>query len=277
MTIYIDVYYLKNIIFNYLLIYLTSLIIRKKAKMYRIFIASSLGGIYAIFALYYPSVFNSIILKIIISTSMLCISFGPKELSVMISSFFTIAYSIAGIIASMLNVDNQVIMIAFAISISVVFYLHEKSKKHNEFYEIEIQLFKEEISLIAKLDTGNELKDSLFGSPVIVVSEEKVRDKLDDELIKILNNERLEIPDRYKNKIKLISFKTISGEGIKIGIKLDSVLICTENKQLKGNAIMIISERNFKQYDALIGKSLLEGGYEYENYSFNKIKDERTL
>ena len=40
---------------------------------------------------------------------------------------------------------------------------------------------------------------------------------------------------------------------------------------------MILTERKFKGYDALIGNSLLEGGLENEDISFNKIKNERTL
>ena len=131
--------------------------------------------------------------------------------------------------------------------------------------------------MIAKLDTGNELKDSIFGDPVIIVSEDKIKNMIDKELIKILKNEKLEIPHIYMNKIKLISYKTIAGEGIKTGIKLDKLVIYENDKEKECKAIMILSEMIFKNYDALIGKSLLEGGFEYENNSFNKIKNKGTI
>ena len=277
MIIYVDVYFLKNIMFNFLLIYLTSILIRKVPSLCRIFLASIIGGGYAVFALFYPSVFNSLLLKIIVGISMLSISFGKKQLSMILSSFFTLAYLIAGIIASIVDINNQVIMIIFASSIVLMFYIYEKNKKKNHFYEIEIQIYNNEIALKAKLDTGNELKDSLFGTPVIIVSEEKIKKKIDSELIKILNNEKLEIPHIYKNKIKLISFKTISGEGIKIGIKVDVHIVYENNMYLKRKAIMILSERNFKNYDVLIGEDLLQGGLEYENNDFDKIKNKRTI
>lgn len=277
MTIYIDVYFLKNIIFNILLLYLTSLIIRKKFKLYRGIIAASIGGIYAIVALYSSNIFNSAILKILVSVIMLAITFGKKEVSVNLSSYFVLAYTIAGIIASLLNANSQVIMIMFALSTIIIFYLYKKNQRHNEYYEIYIELLPNEIELIAKLDTGNELRDSIFGDAVIVVSEERIKNKLDEELLEILNNERLEISDRYKNRIKLISYKTISGEGIKIGIKIDKVIISTENKNIESKAIMILSEKKFKNYDALIGNNLLEGGFEYEDNSFNKIKNKGII
>ena len=273
MTVYLDIFFLKNIIFNFMLIYLTSLLIRKRIKIYKVIIASCIGGIYAIFALHSQSIFDSILLKIMISIVMLVISFGKKEVCVILSSFFCVAFFVAGIIGAILNIDDQIIMIIFAVGMTGIFCFYKNKLKNKNYYEVEIELFENRFDAIAKLDTGNELKDSLLGEPVIVISEDKAKKEFDDELIKILNNERLEIPNRYKNKIKLISFNTISDDGIKMGIRLDKVIIEEENKKIESKATMILSKRDFKTYDVLIGKSLLEGGYEYENISFNKIKN----
>lgn len=270
MTIYIDVYFLKNLVFNFLLLYLTVLLRKRKAKIYMIFLASLIGSIYAIIALYHPVIFNSLFLKLLMSIIMLVITFGFKDIKIILSSFFTIAYILSGIISSIVNIKTQIITFLFAVAVLIFFYLYEKNKKYEEYYEIEIKVLEDEINLIAKLDTGNELKDSMFGTSVIVVEESKIKEKVDKELIKVLNNEILEIPEKYKNKIKLISFKTISGEGIKVGIKLDEVCIERENEQIESKAIMVLSKHSFKKYDALIGKELIEGGIRNENISFNK-------
>lgn len=277
MVIYVDIYFLKNIIFNFLLIYLTSLIIRKKFKIYRGIIASVIGGVYAICALYLTCVFDSAILKVLISVVMLIVTFGKKEVSIVLSSFLIITYFVAGMIASILNVNSQIILISFALFMIIIFYLYEQNQKRNSFYELYIEAFGKEIELVAKLDTGNELKDSIFGDSVIIVSEEKAKQIFDEKLIKVLNNEILEIPNIYKNKIKLISFKTISEEGIKIGVKLDNTLIDCGNKKIESKAIMILSKNKFKNYDVLIGNNLLEGGFEYEDNSVNKIKNKGTI
>lgn len=277
MIIYWDVFLIKNFIFNYLLLYLTSLIIRKKVKKYRIILASIFGSLYALLALYNKSVFEVGILKIIIPIIMLVITYGTKDIIKMSSVFIVVSYFVSGMIASLLNVNSQIILLLYGVASVIIFYFYNKAMKKNKFYEVEIELYEKQLNLCTKLDTGNELCDSIFGDPVIVVSEEKVKKQLGTELIKILNNERLEIPELYKNRIKLISFKTISGEGIKIGIKLDRIIISTENQKIESKAILILSDRRFKNYDALIGENLLEGGYIYEDISFNKIKDTKFI
>ncbi|MBO5141844.1 MAG: sigma-E processing peptidase SpoIIGA [Clostridia bacterium] len=277
MTIYLDIFFFKNVIFNFLLIYLTSTLIRRKVRMTKILLASIVGGIYAIASLCWAEIFNSIMLKIIISIVMLLITFGIKEIKAILSSFFSLSYITAGVIASLLKMDNQIVLLLFALSMIMIFYIYEKNKKYNEYYEVRVEFLKEELNMLAKLDTGNELRDTLFGYPVIVASEEKIKGKVDEELIKILNNERLEIPEIYKNKIKLISFKTISGEGIKTGIKVDKIIIYEGTKQIEGKAIMILSERDFKKYDLLIGKKVLEGGFYYESDGFNKIENKGII
>ena len=272
MIIYVDIYMLKNVIFNFLLIYLTSLIIRKKFKIYRGIIASIIGGVYAICALYSTAVFDSSILKILISVVMLIVTFGKKEISIILSSFFVLTYLVAGLITSILNVNSQMVLIIFELTMIYVFHIYKQNQKRNSFYELHIQILEKEMEVIAKLDTGNELRDSIFGDSVIIVSEEKVNAVVDEELIKILNNEIFEIPDIYINKIKLISFKTISEVGMKNGIKVKTIINC-ENKKIESKAVMILTKNKFKGYDALIGCELLEGGYEYEDNCINKIKD----
>ena len=192
---------------------------------------------------------------------MLLIAFGKKEINYSICTLLIITYWIAGIIASILQVKGQIIMIAIACFSYILYFLYSKIEEKQKYYEIAVGFLGEEIPLKAKLDTGNELKDGLFGEPVIVISEEKAKDELSSELIRIMKNERLEIPHQYQNRIKLISFKTISGEDIKIGIKLDYVIISKEDKKIENKAIMILTEQKLNGYDTLIGSNLLEGAY----------------
>lgn len=266
MIIYLDIYIFKNIFFNFLLLYLTSYLIRKKTKWYRVLLASLLGCGYAVLALYSENIFQSSILKIIIGAGMLTITFGKKQVMNLVSSFFILAYFVAGLIASLLNVHEQLILIIFAVSAVIVFWIYQREKEKNQYYDIQIYFLEKEIELKAKLDTGNELKDSLFGDAVIVANEEKMKKELSEEIILIMNNERLKIPEQYQKRIKLISFQTISEEGIKIGIKLDKVIINLPEKQLENRAILILSDKVIKKCDVLIGFNLLEGCFEYETF-----------
>lgn len=262
MIIYLDIYFIKNIFFNFLLLYLTSFLIREKTKWYRLLFASILGGTYAITALYFEKVFRSNLLKILIALTMLLISYGKKQIVNNVSNFYVISYFVAGFIASILNIQNETILILFASFTIVLFVLYHKENKKQNYYEIEVSFLGNKINLKAKLDTGNELKDSLFGDAVIVVSEESIKSELNNEVIRILKNERLEIPKTYQNKIRLITFQTINEDGIKTGIKLDSVIIYTQKQKIENQAILILTDKKFNQYDALIGLNLLEGAYQ---------------
>lgn len=264
MIIYIDVYFFKNLIFNFLLLYLTKFLIRRKARWYRILLASLLGSVYAVLALYSEKIFESSLLKILMAVGMLMITFGKKQMMNTVTSFGVLVYLIAGIIASLLNVPEKIILLFFAISMLFLFWLYRRKKEESLCYEIHAYFMGREMDLMAKLDTGNELKDHLFGEAVIVANEEKIREELPEDLIAIMKNERLKIPAQYQNRMKLISFQTISGEGIKIGIKLDKIFLQMQGKAMENQAILVLSEQKIRNYDALIGPNLLEGCFEAE-------------
>ena len=67
-TIYIDLIFLENIIMNVIILYETAIILKVKAKAWRIIVSSCIGSIYAI-VLYITgfSIFNSVFSKMILS------------------------------------------------------------------------------------------------------------------------------------------------------------------------------------------------------------------
>ena len=264
MTIYVEMYLLKNLFFNFILLSLTAFFIKRKIKIYRLFLAALFGVMYAIFALYNRELFESALGKGVIGIIMLCITFGRKEILNTTSSFFIISYFIAGCIASLLHVKHIEILIFFIIVSVVLFLYFQKERKRNLYYMIEVHILNKKITLKAKLDTGNELKDKLFGKSVIVVSEGNIREHLEKDMLSILKNETIEIPIKYENRIKMIAFRTITEESIKIGIKLDRVIIYMKEGIFENNAVLILTKEKFNGYDALIGLSLLEKAYQLQ-------------
>ena len=117
---------------------------------------------------------------------MLLIEFRKKEINYSICTLLIITYWIAGIIASILQVKGQIIMIAIACFSYILYFLYSKIEEKQKYYEIAVGFLGEEIPLKAKLDTGNELKDGLFGEPVIVISEEKAKDFITDNYLTMI-------------------------------------------------------------------------------------------
>lgn len=68
MTIYIDIILMENLIMNFIILYATGLVLKRKIKNIRLILASLLGAVYSLLA--YISTFEiytNMILKIILS------------------------------------------------------------------------------------------------------------------------------------------------------------------------------------------------------------------
>ena len=80
-TVYIDLIFFENLIMNSIIIYATAILLKIKPKIWRVLISSSIGGTYAI-VIYISKfkIYESIILKIILSIIMVYIAFNPQNM-----------------------------------------------------------------------------------------------------------------------------------------------------------------------------------------------------
>lgn len=287
MEIYVEFYLCKNIGFNFLLLVMTAYCLQKQkqVKWQRLLFASVIGALYAYLALFVPILFHSVLGKIAMGVGMIVIAFGKKEIATLISPFFVLAYLLAGILSSLWKEEN-VALLLLAVSMIGWYVWQQRQKKRNHYYDLLAYFLGEEFHWKAKWDTGNELKDGIWGEPVIVLSEKKAKENFPETLYRILKNERLEIPKQYQSRIRLISFHTIAGEGMKVGIQLDSVMFQKGNTVYESKAIAMVADQTFFQYDALIGNPLLEKSYEitkkkedgyHESHCVDEMENERAI
>ena len=81
MTIYLDIVLLENIFMNYIILFATATINKTDIKLFKILLASLLGGIYVVVA--YISnleLYKTIVLKILLSIAMVYIAFKPLNI-----------------------------------------------------------------------------------------------------------------------------------------------------------------------------------------------------
>ena len=80
MTLYIDIIFLENLFMNYIILFATGIIVKVSPKIIRTLISSLIGSIYAII-LYVSKleIYSNIILKIVLSISMVYIAFDSKS------------------------------------------------------------------------------------------------------------------------------------------------------------------------------------------------------
>lgn len=198
MTLYLDLIFLLNLFFDFLLLLTVNNTLKRNAKLKRLFLGSFIGSI-TIFTLFLS--FNTLTLflfKIIISFLMCIASFGLKDKKYTIQnvSYFYMTSTVLGGFLYFLNLnfsESQVGLIftynkisinyIFLVIISpIMLYIYFKqlreTKNYQSYYEITIH-FQNGVSekLNAFLDTGNKLIDPITKKKIILVNEKKIKNK----------------------------------------------------------------------------------------------------
>lgn len=141
-----------------------------------------------------------------------------------------------------------------------------KLKRKDIIYKVTIQLFENEETIDAILDTGNMLKDPITRAPVIIVEKSKLYTILPanllDNIEKIIGGDgdlfNSQVAEsKYFNRLKIIPFSSIGKQnGLMLGIKADKVII--QDEEITDAIIGISSQKLSNGYSALFGLDLLE-------------------
>ncbi len=157
----------------------------------------------------------------------------------------------------------KITLIAGIVGFLIIQYSFSMNKRQMKIKDLlcdlEIVVNKRKIKIKAYIDSGNTLKDPLSQKPVIIV-EKNVMEKIIDVDNLVEGGENL--------KLRLIPFKSIGKQnGMLIGIKPEYIKIKHNDIQtITKNVIVGIYDKKIsKNYSALIGLEILEGGKEHEN------------
>lgn len=294
MTIYIDIIIVENLIMNYIILYATGLISKSKISHSRLFLASSIGSIYAIMEyISRLNIYSNIFVKIILSIVIIYIAFYPQNVKSLLKKlvlFYLTTFTFGGvatyliyvlkpqniIIKNGMYVGTYVLKVIFigaivgtVILIIAFKFAKNKITKKDMICKVKIKLNGKEIVLDTMVDTGNMLKEPLTGNPVVVVEKTSLYDLMPKE---ILNNTELilggdfgKIPENIKNeyisRLKIIPFSSLGKQnGMLIGIKPERLEVINEqSEERKDNAIIGIYNKSLTkrgEYNALIGIDL---------------------
>lgn len=295
-TIYVDIIFLENIIMNMAILYATSILLKEKARFFRIVIASAIGSIYVIIS--YISnlkIYSSIILKIILSVIIVYVAFNATKAKLLLKQtliFYLTSFVFGGVALyliyfikpeeiTMINGNFsgtypiKVIFLGAVVAISIIMIsikiIKTKITKKDMFYDITIKLEGREVKTKAMVDTGNLLKEPITNTPVVIVEYSILYDILPKEILnnldEILGGDLKKIPkeirEQYLTKLKFIPFSSLGKQnGMLIGIKAEELEIKNENEVQKINKVIIgIYNKSLTkkgEYRALLGLELIE-------------------
>lgn len=190
MKIYLDLVFLLNFMFDYLLLLTVKIVLKKKLKWYRVLLGALIGAI-SIFTLFIK--LNSItlfLIKVVISIFMVLCTFGFKDIKVFFKQILYL-YFVSIILGGFLYYLNlefsyqnvgliffhngfSINFILLIILSPIILYLYVKQERelkiiNNYYYDVVIFYKNKKFEYKAYLDTGNKLYDPYFHKPIILL------------------------------------------------------------------------------------------------------------
>lgn len=246
MKMYIDLFFIFNVIMDYIIIMSTSILLKRRTSYIRMILSSLIGGISSL--VLFTSL-NKIVIEIVSIVIMVLISFGYKGIRYLINNilYMYILSTLLGGIIYLFNikVSNSMFLtylIIIVISIEIMLLYIKENKKmrsiYNNYYKVDIYFKdREKLSLIGFVDTGNNLYDPYKKRPVIIVHNKYIKE------------------DKYI----LVPYHTINGNGLLKCIKPDIIFI--DGIGYKGNVLIGFSDSfNFGDgVDVILHKDIMRG------------------
>ena len=246
MEMYIDLFFIFNVIMDYIIIMSTSILLKRRTSYIRMILSSLIGGISSL--VLFTSL-NKIVIEIVSIVIMVLISFGYKGIRYLINNilYMYILSTLLGGIIYLFNikVSNSMFLtylIIIVISIEIMLLYIKENKKmrsiYNNYYKVDIYFKdREKLSLIGFVDTCNNLYDPYKKRPVIIVHNKYIKE------------------DKYI----LVPYHTINGNGLLKCIKPDIIFI--DGIGYKGNVLIGFSDSfNFGDgVDVILHKDIMKG------------------
>lgn len=263
MVIYMDVIWLLNLLVDAMLLWLTAIILKRRIKLWKVFIGALIGSLLIILSLTPLSSYaGSPFVKLGFSIIMVYSVFGFKRMKYFISNlltFYFITFLTGGILIGThyfihfdLQLENNVLLASvrgFGDPISWLFILFGIpiawyfSKRRIEAFEItniqydqlvdvEMEINGVFIHLKGLVDSGNQLYDPLSNQPVMVASIQKCANQLPKEIFEISEDSNLfikgdiHLSSEWSERIRFIPAKVVGKKNqLLLAFKPDHIMI----------------------------------------------------
>ena len=273
-VIYADILVAVNMIMNYFLLRASAAVTGSDCKTFRIFLSAFAGGVFSliIFIEGIPAVLDGII-RLIFLAVMVMIAFGAGSINVFLkncASFFISNFVFAGIMFAVCTFvapgkamyKNGVVyfdinIVTLTVSsfvcygiLSLLTRLSRKRTPHCSTYNLTVTYNGKTASCKALYDTGNTLRDSFSGRPVIVVSSEFA-----DEI----TSPQAEISSQ--KSFRMIPYSTIGKGGVLPAFLSDKITLESPSQTVSAEKIYIaVTEKKLfsDSFGALIGTPVFE-------------------
>lgn len=245
-TVYADVSFFINFIFDAEILFLLCKIYSKKVPIFRLGLASLFGGLLGVFAFVpYLEVMARPPARFIIPIFMIYIVFMPLERKAFFSRYLSYI-AVSFVMSGMINFLELNVFQSLLIPIPIYFLICILRKNINKKKgEVVLEFKNKKLTADGFFDTGNMLSSG--GLPVILGSERIFKELLDCE---ISRETIMSLAKRFE--MRIIPFMSLGRAGTVMGIKLDRIWV--DGKEYE-NVVMAYAGNKFS--DELILNSIM--------------------
>jgi stage II sporulation protein GA (sporulation sigma-E factor processing peptidase) len=293
---YIDIIWLDNLIMNFLLLWGVYRFTKNEAPIWRLWASACLGAGYAVLTLLPGFDFLSHpIMKLALSIVMLLSAYSMptlRDFIKLLASFYGATFIFGGaalglhyFCSNSIGFENGVFYIR-NFSVKVMFFsvvlvsvlcrtlwllLQARIQYSRLLYKLEIRFDGTSRTLEALLDTGNELRDPVSHSPVMVVEFNEIMPLLPKDICEIFQEPggtnlehvtKVMVRSPWINRFRIIPFNALGNTcGMLIGYKPDEVKILMDDgwKEIKDVIVGIYNQKLSRDndYHALINPQII--------------------
>lgn len=297
-VVYLDVLLLLNFSMDFLLLWTAGRALRLNTPLWRLLLASLLGGVYAsAMVLRLPALLWSLPAAVLFSLLMLAVAYpgrGRRAFLRLTAVFYLVACAAAGaaLAAAGLMQGRQwpggltsVRWAALLMALPVALIVARRSyaalrrawSRDNFQARLQVEAAGRRASLTALIDTGNDLTEPLSGLPVVVADYRALVGLLPERLRQAWNAapdqpeqvlQRMSVAadtDGWLRRLRLVPFTSIGRRsGLLLGFRVDRVVLEHSGRLISGQAVVALSRGGISGngYQAVINPELLEQGKE---------------
>lgn len=249
-TVYADLLFLINFSMDFLCFFLVSRLFSRSISLPRVLLASTVGGLYAVFSLFLP--FRGLLLLFCDASAcavMCLIAFLRRGISasrmmteilihmgisMALGGVMTAVYSLlneAGISKLLKNDSDGISAWIFLLLAAVgggATMLGSRFFRRNveqRYFSVTVGLCGKERTFRATVDTGNALRDPTSGVPAAAVSVSALKGFLPPEICRTAQENPIKcfssLPEEYRSRARLLPVRTVTGEGMLLAFRTD--------------------------------------------------------
>lgn len=248
MTIYLDVIWALNFLFDTLLLYLTAIILKREIKYFRLLVGGFIGSLIILLSITpLHAISNHPILKLFFSFLMVLAAFGYKRVKYFLSGLMTlylVTFVTGGALIGTHNLIQFDITLASNVAIrsvqgfgdpiswlfvfigfplawhfskTAIGKIEVAKIQYDQIVEVEIEVEGFAMRCRGLIDSGNQLYDPISKMPVMFVSIKQMGD-VPDVMIQIANNSEAimlgeeSLTPEWENKMRIIPYKVVGRE-----------------------------------------------------------------